>query len=196
MRSITFIQYFSVIELIRIKLLHSQLNQIINQEWIKIAIQIGNLSEFERNLYWISYPKYDIEIIKQIWPIGMINLINNNNEPTLFIIKSCLFNNIPDSIKSKDEHIFKIIAQMMIKLQLHRIFIKSNYQSTKQNLGIDMMVFTLEKLISKYCGISLKDDQFIFAQCFSTLLINIASNHQDILIKLIESFSIGGWNRI
>lgn len=32
MRSVTFIQFFNVVELIKLKLLHSQLNQIINQE--------------------------------------------------------------------------------------------------------------------------------------------------------------------
>lgn len=60
MRSLVFIQYFSVVELIRLKLVHPQLNQIFNQDTINISIQIGNLVGRERELYWGYFGRHSL----------------------------------------------------------------------------------------------------------------------------------------
>ena len=90
MRSLIFIQYFTVSELIRLKLVHSQLNNIINQEWIEVAIQIGNFTDIERSLYWSSYSKYTLEMIYKLCPSSIIDLIKSSNNSTMFILKSSL----------------------------------------------------------------------------------------------------------
>jgi len=58
------------------------------------------------------------------------------------------------------------------------------------------MVFTLQTLIEKYVGINLRDSKKIFHEWFKSLLINLGHNKQNWLIKIIESFSVGGWLRI
>lgn len=55
MRSIHFIQFFTVTELIRLKLVHPTLNNILNSDTINLAIQIGNLNEYEHFLYLKSF---------------------------------------------------------------------------------------------------------------------------------------------
>ena len=196
MRSLVFLQYFTVAELIRLKLVHSQLNHIINQEWIEVAILIGNFTELERKLYWNSFTNYTIEMIYRLCPSSMIDLIKNSRNSTLFIFKSSLKSILPPKMKDKDVYIVKIIAQLMIHQHLYRIFMSSILQGTKVYIGIDMMVFALESLISKYWGVSLKDNKKILYQCFSNILMNIGSNKHDILICLLEWFSVGGWPRI
>lgn len=116
MRCLVFVQYFTVTELIKLKLVHSQLNQIINQDIIDMAIQIGNLSEKERELYWKS------KIYENQCPSSISELIKHNHEPSLQLIKITLETNVPGIIDFNDEILTKIISNLFINKKLLRIY--------------------------------------------------------------------------
>lgn len=80
---------------------------------------------------------------------------------------------------------------MLLILIFRALSANSNYGE-----NIDMMVFTLESLINSHLGIKYKDTTKVFHKWFSSLLINLSDNEDDIVIKLIESFSSGGWHRV
>lgn len=122
MRSLVFIQYFTVGEIIKLKLVHSHLNQILNQNTIKITIQIGNLSSKERELYWKSKTWYSMDRIYQICPSSMIDLIKNSDNILINTIKNTLLINLPSLINHNDEVLTRIIANLFTDHKLYRIF--------------------------------------------------------------------------
>lgn len=63
MRSLRFVQYLTVRDLLRLKLVSSKFNRTINEDTIKLAIKIGNLDAVERKLYWKYHAKYSMEDI-------------------------------------------------------------------------------------------------------------------------------------
>lgn len=122
MRSLVFIQYFSVGELLRLKLVHSQLNDVIDQDVILTSIQIGNLSPQERELYWRSKMSLTMEGITQMCPPGMINLIKNSNDFLLTSIRSTLMTNLPNLINHDEEVMNRMIAHLFVEKKLYRIY--------------------------------------------------------------------------
>ena len=162
MRSLIFVQYFTVVELIRLKLVHPQLNQIINKETINMAIQIGNLDSKERELYWQAFASYSIEEIYQRLPSSTVDLIKKSNDSTMFIIKNTLRNHVKHGVVHNEDLITKIISHLFIHNKLNRIYDvlqtpSSSAAQSKYGVSVDMMVFTLETLIKEHLGISFKD---------------------------------------
>jgi hypothetical protein len=126
MRCLVFIQYFTVAELIRLKLVHSQLNQIINQDVLDMAIQIGNLDEIERELYWKS--KINNPPGNDVYgrcPTNMIKFIKQSHDSTLQLMKITLETNVPGIIDVNDEILNKIITHLFVDMELYRIYEKS-----------------------------------------------------------------------
>ena len=121
MRSLVFIQYFTVGELLKLKLVHSHLNQIIDQNTIEIAIQIGNLTPKEREYYWETKTRYSMDTIYRICPTSMVDLIKNNDNKLINSIKNTLLTNLPRLINHNEEILTRIIAHLFIENKLYRI---------------------------------------------------------------------------
>jgi len=122
MRSLTFIQYFTVGELIKLKLVHSHLNQILDQATLEMAIQIGNLSPEEREYYWSSKAKYTMDSVYKNIPSQMIDFLKSGEDPLLLEIRSTLMVNLPNLIDHDEEVLLKIIYHLYIDNQLYRIY--------------------------------------------------------------------------
>lgn len=120
MRSIVFVQYFTVTELIKLKLLNKQLSQILTQETIEMSIQIGNLDGLEREIYWKSFAKVTKDEVYKKCPYAMIDLMKNSQDSTLFIIKSTLQASL-EFWKDSDEAILKLLSHLFLDQQVYRI---------------------------------------------------------------------------
>ena len=216
MRSIHFIQFFTVTELIRLKLVHPTLNNILNSDTINSAIQIGNLNEYEHFLYLKSFTWYTLEMVYKMCPASMIDMIKNSNDSTIFIIKNIINDWLIKTSKIKhnanplnlhmpnqgmdsknisevpseqeiSEYNLKIIAHLFIHNKLYKIY---------DNSWLEAMVFVIQSLVQKYFSISIEDNTSTIKQWFETILFNLANNTQDQLLKILESFCSGGWTRV
>ncbi|CAI2386077.1 unnamed protein product [Moneuplotes crassus] len=206
MRSLIFIQYFTVGELIKLKLVHPNLNEIIDSSVISSSIQMGNLSPEDRCAYWKSKVYTNVEGISKILPAGMVKLIKNSDDMLLTSIRSTLLTNLPEVIDHNEEVMNKMIASLFIENHLYRIYEDHTSSDPFSNTitikpsqyctNIEMMVFTLESLINTHLGVKIKDSNNILRECFSTLLTNLIPNNEFSMIKILECFSSGGWKRI